>query len=132
MSASAVQQLGIVAGQVVQEAGYDDDCDEELREAIAETTGNELVDADYEDTADVALLWWRDGDGDLLDALIDVLPGLQHGGGVALLTPKAGRAGSVEAGDIADAAKASGLTVTASLSASPDWTATRLESAASR
>ena len=28
-------RLGIKPGQVVQEIGYDDDCDEELRDAIA-------------------------------------------------------------------------------------------------
>ena len=59
------ERLGIKPGQVVQEIGYDDDCDEQLRGAITRIDGVELVDEDYDDVVDVVLLWWRDGDGDL-------------------------------------------------------------------
>lgn len=31
---------------------------------------------DYDDLADVVLLWFRDDDGDLVDALVDNMPGL--------------------------------------------------------
>jgi len=48
------------AGQVVQEIGYDDDCDEDLRDAIGDVEGVELVGEDYDDVVDVVLLWWRD------------------------------------------------------------------------
>ena len=65
------ERLGIKPGQVVQEIGYDDDCDEQLRGAITRIDGVELVDEDYDDVVDVVLLWWRDGDGDLVDALND-------------------------------------------------------------
>ena len=65
------ERLGIKPGQVVQEIGYDDDCDEQLRGAITRIDGVELVDEDYDDVVDVVLLWWRDGDGDLVDALVD-------------------------------------------------------------
>ena len=51
---------------MVQEIGYDDDCDEQLRGAITRIDGVELVDEDYDDVVDVVLLWWRDGDGDLV------------------------------------------------------------------
>jgi hypothetical protein len=44
---------------VVQELGYDDDCDETLRDSIVAVTGRDLVDEDYEDVADAVLLWWR-------------------------------------------------------------------------
>ena len=57
------ERLGIKPGQVVQEIGYDDDCDEQLRGAITRVDGVELVDEDYDDVVDVVLLWWRDGDG---------------------------------------------------------------------
>ena len=60
------ERLGIKPGQVVQEIGYDDDCDEQLRGAITRIDGVELVDEDYDDVVDVVLLWWRDGDGDLV------------------------------------------------------------------
>ena len=66
---SQAERLGIKPGQVVQEIGYDDDCDEQLRGAITRIDGVELVDEDYDDVVDVVLLWWRDGDGDLVDAL---------------------------------------------------------------
>ena len=67
------ERLGIKPGQVVQEIGYDDDSDEQLREAITRQKDTELVDEDYDDVVDVVLLWWRDGDGDLFDALADAL-----------------------------------------------------------
>ena len=37
-------RLGLRPGQVVQELGWDDDCDEELRRSVVALTGNELVD----------------------------------------------------------------------------------------
>ena len=57
------ERLGIKPGQVVQEIGYDDDCDEDLRDAIGDVDGVELVGEDYDDVVDVVLLWWRDEDG---------------------------------------------------------------------
>ena len=51
------ERLGIKPGQVVQEIGYDDDCDEQLREAISRQKDTELVGEDYDDVVDVVLLW---------------------------------------------------------------------------
>jgi len=119
-------RLGLRAGQVVQELGYDDDCDDRLRSAVEAVTGSTLVDEDYDDVVDAVLLWWRDEDGDLVDALVDSLISLGDGGVVWLLTPKAGRSGHVEPGDIGDAAPTAGLHQTSSISAAPDWSGTRL------
>ena len=119
-------RLGLRAGQVVQELGYDDDCDDDLRESVEAVTGTALVDEDYDDVVDVVLLWWREGDGDLVDALVDALISLGDGGVVWLLTPKAGREGHVEPGDIGDAAPTAGLHQTSSISAAADWSGTRL------
>ena len=119
-------RLGIRTGQVVQELGYDQDCDEGLRAAVAELAGSALVDEDYEEVVDVVLLWWRDDDGDLVDALVDALVSLGDGGVVWILTPKAGRSGHVEPSDIADAAPTAGLHQTSSISAAGDWSGTRL------
>ena len=119
-------RLGLRAGQVVQELGFDEDCDDTLRSAVAELTGTALVDEDYEDVVDVVMLWWRDDDGDLVDALVDSLISLDDGGVVWLLTPKAGRPGHVEPGDIGDAAPTAGLHQTSSISAASDWSGTRL------
>ena len=119
-------RLGLQPGQVVQELGYDEDCDSELRESIVELTGNELVEEDYDDVVDVVLLWWREDDGDLVDALVDALTSLADGGLIWLLTPKAGRDGHVEPSDIGEAAPTAGLSQTRSLSAARDWSGTRL------
>jgi hypothetical protein len=123
---SLATKLGISAGHVVQEIGYDDDCDEDLRSGVVAVSGTELVDDDYDDVVDVALLWWRDDDGDLVDALVDAIAILADQGVVWLLTPKPGREGHVEASDISDAAPTAGLQSTSTISASHDWQGTRL------
>jgi hypothetical protein len=121
------ERLGIGPGQVVQEIGYDQaDCDEELRTAITKIEGVELVDEDYDDVVDVVLMWWRDDDGDLVDALVDALTPLADGGYIWLLTPKAGRPGHVEPSDIGEAAPTAGLSQTSSVSAGRDWSGSRL------
>jgi hypothetical protein len=119
-------RLGLRPGQVVQELGYDEDCDEQLRDAIVDLTGNELVDEDYDDVVDVVLLWFRDEDGDLVDTLVDSLTSLADGGHIWLLTPKAGRPGHVEPSDIGEAAPTAGLAQTTSISAAREWAGTRL------
>lgn len=120
------ERLGIKPGLVVQEIGYDDDCDEDLRESIRQAEGVELVDEDYDDVVDVVLLWWRDGDGDLVDALVDATTLVAAGGQIWLLTPKAGREGHVEPSDIGEAAPTAGLSQTSTVSACREWTGTRL------
>ena len=119
-------RLGLRPGNVVQELGYDDDCDDALRDSVTQVTGSPMVDEDHEDVVDVVLLWWRDDDGDLVDALVDSLNSLDDGGVVWLLTPKVGREGHVEPGDIGDAAPTAGLHQTSSVSAAPEWSGTRL------
>jgi hypothetical protein len=121
-------KLGLKAGQVVQEFGYDDDVDEDLRTAVEVLTGTELVDEDVDDVVDLVLFWWRDGDGDLVDSLMDALTNLADGGVIWLLTPKSGRPGHVEPSEIEDAAPTAGLHATSTISACPDWTGTRLAS----
>ncbi|MDP9840951.1 DUF3052 domain-containing protein [Streptosporangium lutulentum] len=120
------ERLGLKQGQLVQEVGWDEDVDDDLRDSIEELTGNELVDEDFEDVVDIVLLWWRDGDGDLFDALSGVLTNLSSGGQIWLLTPKAGRDGHVEPSDIGEEATTAGLSQASSLSAAPDWSGTRL------
>ena len=121
-----VDKLGIAPGSVVQEIGWDDDCDDELRDLIVGRSGSDLVDEDYDDVVDVVLLWWRDGDGDLVDALVDALHPLADNGVIWLLTPKAGRQGHVEPSDISEAAPTAGLQQTSSISAGRDWNGARL------
>jgi hypothetical protein len=120
------ERLGIKPGHVVQEIGYDDDSDEQLRDLVAAGQGVELVDEDYDDVVDGVLLWWRDGDGDLVDALVDALTPLADGGYIVLLTPKAGREGHVEPSEIGEAAPTAGLSQTSTVSAGKNWSASRL------
>lgn len=117
-------KLGFTAGQVVQEIGYDTDTDDAISEAIQSV--GELVNEDYGDVVDAVLLWWREDDGDLVDALVDALGPLADHGVIWLMTPKVGRAGHVEPSDIADAAPTAGLQVTSAISATADWQGTRL------
>jgi hypothetical protein len=119
-------RLGLEAGTVVQELGYDDDCDDAFRDAITDLTGEDFADENTEDVVDVVLLWWRDEDGDLVDALVDALTDLKAGGVVWLMTPKVGRDGYVDASEIAEAAPTAGLATTSSLSITEDWAATKL------
>jgi hypothetical protein len=119
-------RLGFEPGQVVQEIGFDDDVDHELREGIQSLIGQDLVDEDYDDVADVVLLWFRDEDGDLTDALVDAIGLLEDGGMIWLLTPKTGRDGYVEPSDISDAAQTAGLSQTKSISVGKEWSGTRL------
>ncbi|MFD7834467.1 DUF3052 domain-containing protein [Streptomyces sp. NPDC059761] len=115
-------RLGFESGQVVQEIGAGDDADQELREAIAELTGQDLVDEDYDGVADAGTLWFREDDGDLVDAIAL----LERGGVTWLLAPKSGRDGYIEPSDIAEAAVTAGLSQTGSTSVAKDWTGTRL------
>src|SRR5690242_7466938 len=96
-------RMGFRPSQVVQEFGYDDDVDDDLRLAIETLTGNELLDEESQDVVDAALHWWREGDGDLVDALVDALTNLADGGVIWLLTPKSGRDGHVEPSEIDEA-----------------------------
>lgn len=121
------EKLGIESGAVVQVVGDDDDVDQALLEDVAARAGTELIRSDdSDDVVDVVLLWWREGDGDLVDALVDSLTNLGDSGVVWLLTPKAGRQGHVEPSDIDEAAPTAGLSSTRSTSAAPEWSGTRL------
>lgn len=118
--------LGIEPGHVVWEIGVDGDADDTVRGALSGAAGVEVVNDDYDDVVDVVLLWWRDDDGDLVDALVDAIGPLADHGVVWLLTPKPGREGHIEAEDISDAAPTAGLQQTSTVSAGRDWQGTRL------
>lgn len=125
------ERLGIEPDMVVQELGWDEDVDDDIRAAVEERCGGELLDEEAQEVIDVVLYWWREGDGDLTDDLLDAIGPLADDGVVWLLTPKTGRPGHVEASDIGDAAGTAGLSVTSTLAVSDGWTATRLVGARS-
>ena len=123
---SIAEQLNLKDGDYVQEFGYDDDVDADLRERIEAAIGSELFDEDAQEVVDAVVLWWRDGDGDLVDELVDVQTTLDDGGVVWLLTPKAGRDDHVSPADIQEAASTAGLHVTSAARVSSDWSVSRL------
>jgi hypothetical protein len=96
-----------------------------VRLMIEDAIEGELVEEAME-AVDLVLLWWRDGDGDLVDSLVDALTDLTGVGYIWLMTPKVGRSGYVDAADLAEAAVTAGLALTNSVPASSDWTATKL------
>lgn len=126
--AGPASRFGFRPGMVVQELGWDEDIDEELRAGIESAIEGSLVDDRYGDVVDAVVLWWRNDDGDLVDGLVDVLTDLGDGGMIWLLTPKVGRPNYVDASDISEAAPTAGLATTTSLAAGPEWSATKLVS----
>ncbi|HEY7047398.1 MAG TPA: DUF3052 domain-containing protein [Jatrophihabitantaceae bacterium] len=126
------ERMGIVAGMVVQEVGWDSAVDEEFRNAVEELLGDDLIDEDADEIVDAVILWYREGDGDLVDALVDAISPLADNGFIWLLTPKRGRPGYVEPSDIAEAAPTAGLSQTSMATVGADWAGTRLASRKSR
>ncbi|HEV7168529.1 MAG TPA: DUF3052 domain-containing protein [Micrococcaceae bacterium] len=124
--ANVAGKLGFKDGDLIQEFGYDDDVDFDLRDSIEDLTGSELLSEDDHDVVDAVILWWRSDDGDLVDALVDSLTTLEDGGVVWVLTPKSGRDGYVPPAEIQEAAPTAGLHSTSSVGVSSDWAATRL------
>lgn len=123
---NAQKKLGLKAGLVVQEVGWDDDTDDELRADIEDAIDAEMVDEDADDVVDVVVLWWREGDGDLVDALMDAIGPLAEDGYVWVFSPKTGKPGYVDPSEIAEAAPpTAGLTQTSAISLG-DWSAARL------
>jgi len=123
---TVVSRLGLASGMIVQEFGYDDDVCDALRDAIVTATGEALVDEDYGDVTDAVLVWFRDGDDDLTDLLVDVQSLLDSGGDVLLLTPKAGKTGHVHPRDVQESASLAGLHATSTMVVDGSWTATQL------
>lgn len=126
--AGLLEELGFTKGFLVQEMGVDDDVDDDFRDALEALLDEELIDEDDQEVVDAVLLWFRAGDDDLTDVLVDSLTTLDEGGVVWLLTPRSGRDGYVAPVEIQDAAPNSGLHVTSSAGVCADWAATKLVS----
>ena len=125
-SGPTAEGLGLSKGQVVQEFGYDDDVDLELRDAIEDLIDADLEDEDSQEMVDAVVLWWREDDGDLVDGLVDALTDLTSTGYIWLLTPKVGRDGHVDPAEVAESATTAGLQQTSTATVSDDWAATKL------
>jgi hypothetical protein len=119
-------RMGFAAGELILEVGYGSDCDDVLRSEIVAITGTQLLEGETSEVVDAVILWWRDGDGDLVDELMDALTYLTETGPIWVLTPKLGRDGHVESSDIQDAAPIAGLSQTSTVALAQDWAGTRL------
>ena len=122
---SLAQKLGLSPGLVVQELGWDNDADDDVRVIVEDAIDGEMVEEAVE-AVDLVLLWWRDEDGDLGDGLMEALTDLTDSGYIWLMTPKVGRTGYIDAADIAEAAVAAGLALTTNATISANWSATKL------
>ncbi|MCW4600698.1 DUF3052 domain-containing protein [Janibacter hoylei] len=122
----AVAKLGFTKEQIVQEYGWDDDVDEALRLAIEDVVGDPIEDESYTGVVDAVILWWRDGDGDLTDALVDTLGTLAEGSSIVLLTPRPGQPEEVDPSEVDEAATTAGLHTSGNVMCSEHWVATRL------
>ncbi|CAO5241180.1 DUF3052 domain-containing protein [Frankia sp. AgKG'84/4] len=120
------ERLGVSAGTQVQSLNEDDDIAQDLLEAVTTASGTELVPEDSDDVVDIVLLWWREDDGDLANALIDARRQLSDEGVIWLLTPKSGRSGHVAPSDVLDAVPTAGLVQTSTLSVAQEWSGQRL------
>ena len=122
---TGIHQLGLVKGMVVEELGWDDDVDEDLRQSVMETIDSDLLEESQE-AVDAVFLWLREDDGDVMDLLIDSLTDLGPAGFLWVLTPKIGREGHVSQSDLAEGVVAAGLCLTTSAPVSKDWSAVKV------
>ena len=118
--------MGFAKGDLILEVGHDSDCDSTLRDRLMSITGTTFLAGSTSEVVDAVILWWRDGDGDLVDELMDALTFLTEHGSIWVMTPKAGRAGHVEPSEIQDAAPITGLCQTSTIALAKDWSATHL------
>jgi len=124
-SPNYARKLDIEKDQLVQELGWEEDTDDDIRADVEDACGSELLDEDADDVVDVVLLWWRDDDGDLVDRLMDAITPLAEDGVIWVVTPKTGQPGHVQPAEIAESAPTAGLMQTSSANLG-DWIASRL------
>ena len=120
------EKMGLEVGELILEIGRGSDVDQSLRASIEAITGTSIIEDETNEVVDAVIIWWREGDGELEDELVDALTYLSEAGSIWVLTPKAGRDGHVEPSDIQDAAPNVGLSQTSTFAVASDWTATRL------
>lgn len=110
---------------LVQELGWDEDVDQDLREDIMDIIDGDMIE-DAVEAVDVVIVWWRDDDGDVVDGLVDAGTDLDDDGSIWLLTPKVGRPQFIETAAISEGATTAGLQLTRSANVSADWQAHRM------
>ncbi|WP_322097597.1 DUF3052 domain-containing protein [Nakamurella alba] len=125
-SAAVAARLGLSQGDTVGEIGYDEDVDHDLREAVEDLIGSELLDEDTDEVLDAVLVWWREEDGDVTDGLVDAITLLADNGVIWLLTPKTGTPGYIDASEIGEATRTAGLAQTTTVPTGGPWMIARI------
>ncbi len=59
--------MGFAKDDLVLEVGFDNDCDSTIRDQIMAIPGTTFLQDAASEVVDAVVLWWRDGDGDLVD-----------------------------------------------------------------
>ena len=122
---TGAELLGLNTDMVVQELGWDEDVDQDLRDDIMDIIDADMVEEALE-AVDVVILWWRDDDGDVVDGLVDAMPDLADDGYIWLLTPKVGRQGDIDAAAVQEGVTIAGLSLTSTANVAEDWLATKV------
>lgn len=117
---SGADLLGFEMGMLVQEVGWDEDVDADLRDDIMDTIDAEMVEEPLE-AVDAVVLWWREEDGDVADGLVDASTDLAPTGQIWLLTPKVGRPGFIEPASISEGVTVAGLSLANTVNVAADW-----------
>ncbi|MFF0545825.1 DUF3052 family protein [Nocardia thailandica] len=118
------RRLRILAHHRVRHLGVGEDIDHGLAETIATATTRRPLDGAHPGDADIAVVWFRDGDGDLaavLAGLVETTTSL-----IWLFTPAAGRPGHIGDARILSAARAAEAFAEPGMLVRPHWTGTRL------
>lgn len=118
-AARGAELFGLDAGMAIQELEWDEDTDPDLRGEIMDAIGAGMIE-DAVEAVDVAALWWRRDDDDVVDGLVDAMKDLALTGLIWLLTPKIGRSGHVSPDDLAEGTATVGLSLTSSADVSPE------------
>lgn len=111
---NCAELLEVSSGTIIQELGWDEDCDSSISEALEDAIGEELLGPDTDELVDVVLLWWREEDGDLVDGLMDANRSLSEDGRIWVLTPAPGLENSIQPGEVAESAQLGGMVQTGS------------------
>ena len=78
--------MGLAKDDLVLEVGHDSDCDSTLRDQIMSITGTIFLEGSTNEVVDAVIIWWREGDGDLVDELMDALTYLVENGAIWVMT----------------------------------------------
>lgn len=126
MDVSAIlNKLGFKPGLSAKEYMWGEDIEGDLRDAICECVGADLLDENSEDGADISCVWWRDGNDEetLSDCLLDASSPYEAGRKICVFTPRPGFEGAATPGFVAEVAAKEGLNASTPVALTKEWNA---------